>query len=378
MKNKITLTPPHTIDISYRDLFSHFLPRWTQKKSSKMATSVFCRGEYGDVSFSVRTAWDAFLSVQNFQQGSEIILSGVNIPHMAEIIRLHGLKPVFVDLNEDTLLPSLDSIKCKRTEKTVAVLCAHLFGNWSSLEEHAQWCRSTGLLLIEDCAQCFMGSDFNGTQNADLTFFSFGTIKRATSLGGAIVFIRNSRLRGKMLALQQSYQESSLLKFRKKCVRIFLLKTLCMPVIYFALIQLMRKFGLNSEEILRDAVRGFPQADLLSAIRFRPHARLNESVCGNWKRTLQHDWLKRAQLISERVNGNIVFQGHIAGAGTELQTHWLLPVVSEDPNTLLTNLRRSGFDATRGLTSLCSLAGSDTPIAAALLSKVVYLPIRGG
>lgn len=62
-------------------------------------------------------------------------------------------------------------------------------------------------------------------------------------------------------------------------------------------------------------------------------------------------------------------QGHL--------THWLVPILSEVPATLITRLRAEGFDAAQGTTSLIAVRSDGTsarPTAADWLAHTVYLP----
>ncbi len=376
MLKKFYLKPPHRIDASFADLFRCLIPTLGSDMSGSEIKIADQEGHSGEVFFSVRSAWDAFLTVQSYPKGSEVILSGINIPHMAEIVRLHGLNPVFADINEGSLLPTLQDIKSKKTNRTVAVLCAHLFGSWSSLDEIATWCHAEGLLLIEDCAQCFMGRDFAGTDAADLTFFSFGTIKRSTALGGAVVFIRQGSVREKMLTLQSGYQEASGWAYKKKCIKVSVLKVLCWPFVYAQLISLVTLCGRNPEHLLRESVRGFPASSLPASLRFKPHSRLRSMVRKSWLKTSQQDWIQRAEAIQLEFAQGLYSGVSIAGEEALLRTHWLLPIVTDKPEELLLECRNSGLDATRGVTSLIALAGLHTPASHSMLSRIVYMPIR--
>ena len=51
----------------------------------------------------VRTLFDLYLTVKNFPKGSEVIMTAINIPDMVNIVLLHGLKPVPVDVDIGTL-----------------------------------------------------------------------------------------------------------------------------------------------------------------------------------------------------------------------------------------------------------------------------------
>jgi dTDP-4-amino-4,6-dideoxygalactose transaminase len=76
---------------------------------------------------SVRSAWDLFLSAARFPPGSEVLMSAVTIPDMATIVRHHGLTPVPLDLDFETMLPGAEQIRSATTPRTKAVLVAHLF-----------------------------------------------------------------------------------------------------------------------------------------------------------------------------------------------------------------------------------------------------------
>lgn len=55
------------------------------------------------VTMCVRTLFDLYLTVKNFPKGSEVIMTAINIPDMVNIVLLHGLKPVPVDVDIGTL-----------------------------------------------------------------------------------------------------------------------------------------------------------------------------------------------------------------------------------------------------------------------------------
>ena len=376
MKHYFYLNPPHTIDVTFEKLLRASVPFTERSDPESRRVCVDSEGGSGDVYYSVRSAWDVFLTVQKFPQGSEIIMSGINIPHMAEIVQIHGLTPVYADIDQRDLLPTLEEIKSKRTVKTVAVLCAHLFGSWSSLDAISAWCRQVGLLFVEDCAQSFMGRDFSGTSVADVTLFSFGTIKRSTALGGAVVFVRRSDLRRKMLACQAAYREASVSSYRRKCLKVAVLKICCWPWVYASVVNIVKLFGCDPEKLLRESVRGFPTSSLPHALRFKPHVRLEKMVIECWLESSRADWLRHGQRVKNYLEKYVGIESTIAGNGAQLQSHWLVPILSKDPLEFLQLCRRSGMDATRGVTSLSALAGQYTPNSISLLQQIVYFPAR--
>ena len=101
----------------------------------------------------MRSAFELLLDALALDEGSEILLSAITHPDMARIVSRHGLVPVPVDLDLETLQPRGELLERAVTERTRALVVAHLFGARVDLDEAIAFSRRHGLLLIEDCAQ---------------------------------------------------------------------------------------------------------------------------------------------------------------------------------------------------------------------------------
>ena len=64
-----------------------------------------------------------------------------------------GARPVLADVDADTAILDLDSVSSCLSPKTRAVLVVHLYGQAAPLADFADFCRSAGIALVEDCAQ---------------------------------------------------------------------------------------------------------------------------------------------------------------------------------------------------------------------------------
>jgi len=135
------------------------------------------------VVFCVRSGLDLILQAAGFSKDSEIITSALTIPDIPRIMRFHGLIPVPVDIQTGTTIPRAEDIEALITPKTKAIMIAHLFGAKGDLEPIAEIARKHNLLLIEDRAQCYEPGIYRGSDSADISMYSFGTIKTATALG---------------------------------------------------------------------------------------------------------------------------------------------------------------------------------------------------
>jgi dTDP-4-amino-4,6-dideoxygalactose transaminase len=60
-------------------------------------------------------------------------MSAINIPDVVKILRYHGLVPVPVDIESDTLEMRTDLLEQSITKRTCMVLVAFLYGTWYDL-----------------------------------------------------------------------------------------------------------------------------------------------------------------------------------------------------------------------------------------------------
>ena len=90
------------LDLSYRDLGAALAfclrPGWKRHRLESDLEQLWSDKVDTVVALSVRTAFDAWLKAINLPHGSEVIVSGINIPDMARILEHHGLKIVPVNL----------------------------------------------------------------------------------------------------------------------------------------------------------------------------------------------------------------------------------------------------------------------------------------
>lgn len=71
----------------------------------------------------------------NWKDGDEIIVSAVGFPTTVSAIVQNGLKPVFVDIEWDTLNFDLDKIPSKYTDRTKAIFLSPVLGNPPNMDE---------------------------------------------------------------------------------------------------------------------------------------------------------------------------------------------------------------------------------------------------
>lgn len=121
-------------------------------------------------------------------------MSAVTIPDMVKIVEAHQLVPVPLDLDTDSMIPRVDLLDKAISSKTKMIVLAHISDRYK-LDPFVEFAKKHSLMLVEDCAQVFCGwEDYTGDPRADVSMFSFGTIKTATANGGAVFRIRDQQL----------------------------------------------------------------------------------------------------------------------------------------------------------------------------------------
>ena len=278
--------------------------------------------------FSIRTALDAFLSVMNFPAGSEVIFTAINIPDMVSVVENHGLKVVPVDLDLDTLAPKPELVELAVSDKTVAILAAHLYGKWINLDKVFQVARAHGLYVLEDCAESFQGLKRKGHQLSDLTFFSFGSIKYYTSLGGAVVGVKNPEILKKMRAKLDQYPIQSQWTYFKKLTAYSLLMMVVLnnSLFNWLVVNSFHLLGFNYKEYFISLLRAFPGGITLSKLHYQPSAVLLRFMLYRMRGVNDKDF-RTIKLKGDFVSKNLPRNVFVPGMKADIASYWLFPLV---------------------------------------------------
>jgi len=147
--------------------------------------------------FTVRTGFDLCLGELGLQAGSEILMSALTIKEMVNIARHHGLVPIPLDIESGTMAPEIAKIEAAITERTRAIVMAHLFGTRMPMGPVIELAKKKGILVIEDCAQAIgaRGDSFSIGELSDAVCLSFIIQKNLGCFGdGGAVATNNADL----------------------------------------------------------------------------------------------------------------------------------------------------------------------------------------
>ena len=122
-------------------------------------------------------------------KNKEVLIPSLTFVSTAHAVILNGAKPIFVDVNPDTLCLDEKQIQNSITKNTKAIIPVHFAGFPCNLTAIRSICKKNNLCLIEDAAHA-IGSTFNNKKigaHGDAVCFSFHPVKNlAMPTGGAI------------------------------------------------------------------------------------------------------------------------------------------------------------------------------------------------
>lgn len=131
------------------------------------------------------------IAAMNFTEGSEIITTPFTFASTTHAIVRNRLKPVFCDIKESDYTIDETKIENLITNKTVAILPVHVYGNICNIEGIEKIAKKHKLRVIYDAAHAFgvKYKDISVANFGDISMFSFHATKVFNTIeGGALCF----------------------------------------------------------------------------------------------------------------------------------------------------------------------------------------------
>ncbi|MCW3996527.1 MAG: DegT/DnrJ/EryC1/StrS family aminotransferase [Candidatus Bathyarchaeota archaeon] len=143
--------------------------------------------------------------------GREVIVPTNTFISTPNAVLLAGGKPVFADMNEETLGIDVEDAKRKITSKTAGIIVVHIAGLvCPQIHELRQFCDEKGLFLIEDAAHAH-GAMMNNQKAGTFGHagcFSFYPTKVMTSCEGGMIITNDQQLADEARCLRTCGQNS--------------------------------------------------------------------------------------------------------------------------------------------------------------------------
>ncbi|MBI2917094.1 MAG: DegT/DnrJ/EryC1/StrS family aminotransferase [Chloroflexi bacterium] len=123
-------------------------------------------------------------------EGDEVITTPMTFVATANSIVYTGAKPIFVDVEPDTLNIDPARIAAAVTERTRAIVLVHLYGHPCEMDQILDIAKRYGLKVVSDCAHA-IEAEYRGMKAGalgDVSCYSFYATKNlATGNGGMLV-----------------------------------------------------------------------------------------------------------------------------------------------------------------------------------------------
>lgn len=137
-------------------------------------------------------------------RGDEVIVPDLTFVATANACIMAGAKPVFCDVEWDTLGIDPKKLESCLSKKTKAIMPVHLYGQSAKMEEIMSFARANNLMVIEDAAQG-VGVKYKGTHVGtfgDCGMLSFYGNKTITCGEGGIVLTDSEEIYSKCWKLK--------------------------------------------------------------------------------------------------------------------------------------------------------------------------------
>lgn len=140
------------------------------------------------------------LEAIGIKEGDEVLVPAITFTASAEVVCYFKAKPVFVDVERDTMNIDVRKIKGKITRRTRAIITVDFGGQPVDYDEILKIARKYKLFVVEDAAHT-LPSVYKGTKVgtlADITCFSFYATKTLDTGEGGMITTDNARWASRM------------------------------------------------------------------------------------------------------------------------------------------------------------------------------------
>jgi dTDP-4-amino-4,6-dideoxygalactose transaminase len=131
----------------------------------------------------------------NIGKGDEVITTAMTAFATVLAILRTGATPVLADIEPETAILSIASVQRCLSPRTKAVVLVHLYGQIPNMQPWLELCTSTGISLIEDCAQAHLAEwqgRFAGSFG-QAGAYSFYPTKNLGAIGDAGAIVTNDQ-----------------------------------------------------------------------------------------------------------------------------------------------------------------------------------------
>lgn len=153
---------------------------------------------------SATSGLDISVTALNIDENSEIITTPLTFAASANCILYNRCKPIFADIDKNTMNIDPEKIKEKITSKTKAIIPVHYAGQPCDMDAITEIAKEHNLYIIEDAAHA-VAAEYKGRRIgsiSDITVFSLHAAKNITTGEGGVITTNNEDVYKKLLLLR--------------------------------------------------------------------------------------------------------------------------------------------------------------------------------
>lgn len=193
--------PNETVKDAFMSLLTLVQPwRWKKGKEQLLVENKIENYFPGSKSFfflTGRASLYILLSALNMKQKNEVIITGFTCEAVVLPIIKSGCKPVYVDIETDTLSIDFKKLLNKITPHTKVIILQHTFGIIPKYRSKVlELAKSKNIFVVEDLAHGFNPSNSHSLTPSDKTalILSFGRSKAVSCVFGGAVVLTNKNI----------------------------------------------------------------------------------------------------------------------------------------------------------------------------------------
>lgn len=183
------------LEVFKNEVFCSVDPRASKVKEFEKLFAEYIGVKYALSFSSGTTAQHASLVAAGVGEGDEVIVPPLTFVSTAYTVILAGAKPVFVDVDDNSITLNPEKIQNAITDKTKAIIPVHWFGFPADMDNIMNIAKENKLIVIEDCAHGF-GSSYKGRSVGtigNMSCWSLQETKTITSAGDGGMFVTNDK-----------------------------------------------------------------------------------------------------------------------------------------------------------------------------------------
>lgn len=333
-----------------------------------------------------RTAIYFALKAHNIPRGAEVIMPPISIKGILDVVIDLGLKPVFVDVNPDTLCFDIGALQRAMSNNTKAIIITYLYGIVPDVEQIVSLCRDNNLFVVEDFSQCLNGK-FKGKKVGgfgDVGVYSASSIKTLDTYGGGLLVCNDESFYSAMNEEKRRLAPPRRLflinKIITDLVRNIATTRLAFSFVVFPLLKVLNYLKPNSV-IKQTGERYEGMIDSLPAEWFTSYTSLQAAAGLEFMKYLATQDGERLRNVGQlKTSTTTVFP---AGAAGGENIYWQLIAYFDDSTEMQKQLHRSGIDTARSsLLQISNLVAYPyqgvTPNAEHLYTHGLFIPAYPG